>query len=265
MRRLTTALCALALTLALPVTALADHVQGRSGWYVEYNDAGRLVDNYSAKEFAEDVSRLQPGDDITLTVEARQSAEGSADWYISNEVIKSLEDGDASGGAYGYKLAYEGPSGSRTIYSSASVGGIGSTAGLADATNAMDGYLYMGTLSKGETGKVTLNVSLDGETEGNAYFDTLAQLSLKFAVEPQVAGQGNRTGTGTPGGPLTGMMEGTTGPGTTRQRLVQTGDRTSALPLYLVIASLGVVCLALAVRGMHDNGDDGTDDKEDTR
>ena len=186
MRRIAAILCSLALAVLLPATALADHIDGRSGWYVEYNQAGRVEDNYSKGGFAEDVSKLQPGDDITLTVEIRQSNETTSDWYISNDVLKSLEDGDAKGSAYGYKLAYEGPSNSRTLYASESVGGSGSAAGLADATTALDQYLYLGTLSKRETIKVTINVTLDGETEGNAYFDTLAQLSLKFAVEPQV-------------------------------------------------------------------------------
>lgn len=247
--------------LALPATALADHVEGRSGWYVEYNESGRLDDNYSSKAFAEDVSKLQPGDDITLTVETRQSNETPADWYISNEVIKSLEDGDASGSAYGYKLTYEGSAGSKTLYASESVGGTGSSAGLAEATNAMDGYFYLGTLSKGDTGKVVLNVSLDGETEGNAYFDTLAQLGLKFAVEPQVSperrtehttnttnvqtestNQANRTRT--PSGPL-----------------AKTGDMSSVFPLYLAIAGLGIICLALGIRNLRSK----REEKEDAR
>lgn len=261
MKRLATMVCALAMTLALPVTALADHVEGRSGWFVEYDNAGQLTDNYSKNAFAEDVSQLQPGDDITLTVEMRQSNGTPADWYLSNEVIKSLEDGDASGGAYGYTLSYEGPSGSQTLYSSKSVGGIGSAAGLADATNAMDDYFYLGTLSQGQTGRVSLNVALDGETEGNAYFDTLAQLGLKFGVEPQTSAE--RSTNGNPGN-LTNAVPSPTG-GTARrssEHLAQTGDRTSMFPLYLAIAGLGIACLALAIRNLHDKKNDDTDGEE---
>ena len=182
MRRYIATLVALALA-ATPQVALADHIEGDTGWYVEYNSAGRMADNYTQKTWADNVGNLQPGDDITLTVELRHSNNNAGDWYLTNEVLKSLEDGDATGSAYGYKLSYEGPSNSRTLYESETVGGTGSAEGLAEATNAMDDYFYLGTLNKGETGKVKVTVSLDGETEGNAYFDTLARLQLKFAVE----------------------------------------------------------------------------------
>lgn len=182
MKRFVATLVALALA-ATPQVALADHITGHTGWYVEYTSSDRMEDNYTQKSWADNVSSLQPGDDITLTVEMRHSNENDGDWYLSNEVLKSLEEGDAKGSAYGYKLSYEGPSNSRTLYESETVGGIGSAEGLIEATNAMDDYFYLGTLKKGETGKVMVTVSLDGETEGNAYFDTLARLQLKFAVE----------------------------------------------------------------------------------
>jgi len=249
MKRLATMVCALAMTFALPNTALANHVEGQSGWFVEYNDAGQLTDNYSKNAFAEDVRQLQPGDDITLTVEMRQTNSVTSDWYLSNEVIKSLEDGDASGGAYGYTLSYEGPAGSQTLYSSKSVGGNGSEAGLADATNAMDDYFYLGTLSQGQTGKVLINVTLDGETEGNAYFDTLAQLGLKFGVEPQANAQGRTNGSS---GNLTSALPIQAGNVTWRnsEHLSQTGDRTSLFPMYLAITGVGIICLSLAIRNL---------------
>lgn len=182
MKRIVATLVALVLA-ATPQVALADHIDGETGWYVEYNKSGRMDDNYTQKSWADNVSSLQPGDDITLTVEMRHTNDKAGDWYLTNEVLKSLEEGDAQGSAYGYTLSYEGPSNSRVLYESKTVGGIGSSEGLAEATNAMDDYFFLGTLEKGEKGSVTLNVSLDGETEGNAYFDTLAQLRLKFAVE----------------------------------------------------------------------------------
>lgn len=249
MKRILSAIVGLVLVLCLPSVALADHIDGSTGWYVEYNSAGRVEDNYTQRSWADNISKLQPGDDITLTVEIRQSNDATSDWYLSNAVLKSFEDGDAKGSAYGYKLSYEGPSNSRTLYESKSIGGEGSASGLAEATNAMDDYFYLGTLAKGETGKITLNVSLDGETEGNAYFDTLAQLGLKFAVEPNVNPENkqevvNRTVSAN------------------RQNLAKTGDRTSMFPVYLLIAGVGILCLALAIRNMRnkkneDNNEEG--------
>lgn len=255
MKKLLATILGLVMVLALPATAFADHIEGSTGWYVEYNEAGRMVDNYTQRSWADSVSQLQPGDDITLTVEIRQSNDTTADWYLTNEVLKSLEDGDATGSAYGYTLKYEGPSNSRTLYESKSVGGTGSANGLADATNAMDDYFFLGTLSKGETAKVTLNVALDGETEGNAYFDTLARLSLKFAVEPSVEPQNktvNKTETKNQTVEQQGVGQSVVNRtvSASQQNLAKTGDQTTMFPVFLAIAGAGIVCLALAIRNV---------------
>lgn len=256
MKKLLAIICGLVMALTLPATALADHIEGNTDWYVEYNQAGRVVDNYTQGSWADNVSQLQPGDDITLSIEVRQTNDTAADWYLSNEVLKSLEDGDATGSAYGYKLSYEGPSNSRTLFESQSVGGSGlTTKGLADATNAMDDYFYLGTLSKGETAKVTLNVALDGETEGNAYFDTLARLALKFAVEPNVNPENKEINnteykTETVQSQDGGQSIVNRTVSGSKQNLAKTGDQTNNFPLYLLIAGVGVLCLALAIRNV---------------
>lgn len=270
MKRILGAIVGLVLAFTLPTVALAEHIKGSTDWYVEYNKDGRVVDNYTQKSWADNVSQLQPGDDITLSIEIRQTNDTAADWYMSNAVLKSLEDGDASGSAYGYTLSYKGPSNSRTLYTSESVGGKGSAEGLADATNAMDDYFFLGTLSKGETAEVTLNVALDGETEGNAYFDTLAQLSLKFAVEPNVdpenkyvnkteekknvvttTDQGGSNSTNVVNRIISGNGE----------KLAKTGDETSMFPVYLAIAGVGLVCLALAIRNIRSNKNEEQEDE----
>lgn len=312
MKRHLSVILGLLIVLVAPAIALAEeHVTGGANWYVEYNKAGQVVDNYSVDEWADNVSQMQPGDDITLTIEVRQTNDGSADWYLSNAVLKSLEDGDASGSAYGYTLSYEGPSNSRVLYTSKSIGGIGSQAGLAEATNAMDDYFFLGTLSKGQKGKVKLNVALDGETEGNAYFDTFAQLSMKFAVEPNVTSSPSptpsqktttntvtkdkveeKTETVTKDKVIErtrtvddeAYAERDRGASTNRvitedrvveeivtvdnqevinrvipgnrENLAKTGDPTTQLPLYLGIAGLGVVCLALAIRNIRNKKKD---------
>jgi hypothetical protein len=255
MRRTIAAVLGLVLALMVPTVALADHIEGKADWYVEYNEAGRLVDNYTQREWADNVSQLQPGDDITLTVEIRQTNEDPADWYMSNEVLKSLEDNDASGSAYGYKLSYKGPSNSRTLYESKSVGGKGSADGLAEATNAMDEYFYLGPLSNGETGKVILNVTLDGETEGNAYFDTLARLALKFAVEPEVEPKKTTVNIESKE-----YMDSPTTVTVTRRNLAKTGDESMLFPVYLAIAGVGIVCLVLGIRNMRNKNDEEEDE-----
>lgn len=255
MKKTIAAILGFVLALMMPAVAFADHIEGKTDWYVEYNDAGRLVDNYTQRAWADNVSQLQPGDDITLAVEIRQANQNPADWYMSNEVLKSLEDNDASGSAYGYKLSYEGPSNSRTLYESESVGGKGSAAGLGDATNAMDEYFYLGQLSNGQKGKVILNVTLDGETEGNAYFDTLARLALKFAVEPNVEPEKkivNREVKEYKDSPTVSVS---------RQNLAKTGDQTTMFPVYLAIAGVGLVCLALGIRNIRNKKSEEEDER----
>lgn len=249
MKRLLSLFLALSLALmgavlARPMVALAEDIDGGS-YSVTYTASGNMEDDYSSSEYISQVSSMQPGDSITFVVATKHQNSTTADWYLTNEVVKSLEEGDAQGSAYGYLLTYEGPAGSnnsRTLYESQSVGG-DSSAGLADATSALDSedYLFLDTLSKGQEGTVTLKVTLDGETEGNAYFNTLARLKLAFAVEENVDDTAN------PSSPSSTSTT-TSTRRTSRTVLAKTGDPTSNLPLYLAAIGVGILCMALAIR-----------------
>ena len=224
-------ICALAaviaaLVLVMPAKALAESFDDDKDWTVTYTSGGTLEDNFSASDFATNVSGLQPGDDITMTITLNHENDDAGDWYMSNEVIKSLEAGAANGSAYGYLLTYEGPTASRTLYDSEAVGGDSeNTKGLIDATEGLADYFFLEGLSKGQTGTVKLVVSLDGETEGNAYFDTLAQLKMKFAVDPQVE---KKTTTET-------------------RNVAKTGDETDLFPFFVAMAASGVLLLGIAI------------------
>ena len=197
---------------------------------VVYSTSGALTDNYAESNFLQPVADLQPGDSVTLTVHLyNQNASGS-NWYMSNEVLKSLEDADAAGSAYGYLLTFKGPNESGTIYDSETVGGDDSE-GLFEATEGLKDLFFLDTLKTGETATVELTVSLDGETEGNAYFDTLARLQMNFAVEP-VEESTTPTPTPTPGTP---------------GKVVKTGDDTDLFPYYAAMAVSGLLFLALAI------------------
>ena len=238
MRRIGLALiAAFAMALiALPCTAFAESMTGQGNWTVTFNADEKLVDNCSAQQWADDIGKLEPGDDITFTVTLQHQHETACDWYMANEVLKSLEAGIAEGSAYGYLLTYTNPSGKdRVLYDSKTIGG-DSSEGLKEATDAMDDFFYLDTLSKGQTAKVTLKVSLNGETEGNAYFDTLAQLKMKFGVElrPEKSTKGNPT----------------------NNTVVKTGDDTKLLPYYVIMAVSGALLLALALYALKLRRDD---------
>lgn len=222
-----------ALALALPGAALAEHLTGGTGWDVTFNSNARMQDNFSDTKWADDIRSLQPGDDITFTVALHHKHPTSADWYMSNEVLKSLEEGVAAGSAYGYYLTYTNPKGTtRVLYDSERVGG-DDTEGLLDATSALDEYFYLDNLSQNDDAHVDLVVSLDGETEGNAYFDTLAQLRMRFAVELN-----SSTKTNDPNPPSS-----TT---TSTRTMVRTGDDTDLFPFFVAMAVSGALLMVLA-------------------
>lgn len=229
---------ALFMALLLPLTALADSLYGADGWTVTYTagDPGKMVMSYpqtedsNEKTFADSISNLQPGDDITFTVQAIHANDTEADWYLENDIIKSLEEqsaNNAAGSSYEYLLTYESPNGdsySRTLFDSKKVGGDDSE-GLNEAADNLEDFIYLDQLKKGQTGKVVLKVTLDGETESDIYFDTFAQVKMRFAVEP-----------------VTEKTE------TKREhrQLVRTGDETELFPFYVAMLVSGLLLLVLA-------------------
>ena len=230
---------AAALALAAPGTALADHLTGSSNWSVTYDKDGKMTDTFTEmkQEYVDQIRNLQPGDDITFTVVNKHENSSAADWYVSNDVITSLEDSRASaeGSAYEYLLVYDGANEDRTLYDSQMVGG-DDTDGLNEATDALDEYIFLENMKQGDEGKLTLKVTLDGETEGNAYFDTMAQLKVRYAVEPT-------TETKNPDNPTNPPTNTTV----VRRNIVRTGDETRLFPFYVAMFVSGLLLLALAV------------------
>lgn len=179
-------LAALLPLCALPVAAYAETTATAAG-SVRF-DGDEMESSFSSSELAAAVSEMQPGDAVTFQVDIANDADYTTDWYLSNEVLSSLEDTQsvAENGGYTYKLVYTDESGAETVlYDSESVGGekTSDADGLNEVTDSLSEFFYLDRLESGATGKVMLTVSLDGESQGNAYQDTLAQLKLNFAVE----------------------------------------------------------------------------------
>lgn len=217
---------ALLLPLLFSKTAGAKHLTGDSDWSVTYTSGGQLRDNYSESGVEADIRQLQPGDDLTVSVRIRHENGTGADWYVSNEVIKSLEAGDATGSGYGYVLSYEGNGKSTELYRSATVGGTGSE-GLVEATKSLEDYFYLDTLKQGQEGILRLVVTLDGETEQNAYFNKFARIRLMFAVEEQDTTSG--------------------GGASSDRKIVKTGEETNIAPAYVVMIASGIGLLAFII------------------
>lgn len=244
------------------LTAEAEDYQG-GDWKVEFTGK-EMVSNFTSADLSEAVYALQPGDSVTISLELENKSGGSSEWYMTNRVLASLEDSssEARGGAYTYRLTYtEGNGTMTTLYESEAIGGEGKSAaaglGLHEAAESLDEYFLLDTLSAGEKGKVTLMVALDGETQGNAYQNTLADLRMNFAVDTlnTVADNGNDGGNDGNEGENGGNSGDSTGTGSGGSHSyttggVKTGDYSNlALWSALAFAS-GAVLLVMALLGM---------------
>ena len=178
---------AAAMLVGTPTAAFAEEFTGADGWTVEF-DGDNMNSNFTSQEMADEVYGILPGDTMRMQVDVANGSDVQTDWYLSNEILRSLEEGSpAQGGAYTYTLSYYSPSGEETVlFDSDTVGGEGSSPageGLQQADSALGDYFYLGRLDSGASGTVALAVSLEGETQGNDYQNTLAQLQMSFAVE----------------------------------------------------------------------------------
>ena len=226
------------LFLSFPMGARAD---ADKEWTIKFTAEGKMDDKAkAASDLSYDLSGLQPGDDLTTRIYLENNYNEPTDWYMTNKVLKSLEDTNfdangnriASGGAYTYILSFVDADGTvEEIYNSDTVGGETATAtgrtGLYEATSALEDYFYLFTLKPGQSGYVELYVLLDGETQGNSYQQTLAQIQMQFMV-------------------LTDDQE--SSPESSKPPTVpSTGDDTNALPYFITIGVAGVVVLCLGV------------------
>ncbi|MBQ7017146.1 MAG: hypothetical protein IJN10_09360 [Firmicutes bacterium] len=218
----------LILMLSMSINVLAEDFEGSKEWTVSFNGE-KMDSNFKSAEMTEDILNILPGDSITLQVNLKNVDDEKSDWYMTNEVLQTLEESNTSaeGGAYTYILTYVDPAGGETVlYSSEVVGGEDAKEeeGLHQATNGLEDYFYLGRLAKDEQAVIRLYVQLDGETQGNAYQDTLAKLQMNFAVES--------VGTET---------------------VVKTGDQSPIAMISMVALGCALVLLVLAILAMHMN------------
>ena len=212
-------------------------------------DGSKMVESFDGDSIASRVSNLQPGDDVTFTIEYKNYSSESTDWYMENAIARTLEsldkartavrqdgvDNPADGG-YTYELIqYDHTGAKNVLFSNSKVGGENGTVadlddpgkemtGLEPATNALDDWFYIDTLKKNESGSVVLHVAFDGETEVNDYMDTDGELNVRFAVELTPEGTGV----------------------TTTSKIVKTGDQTNLLMWAVIGLIAGLLMLMLA-------------------
>ena len=234
-------------TMGATMTVNAEPYQGKDGWLVEF-DGDQMNSNFNSSDLADETVGIQLGDSIELKVGIKNSGSSETDWYMTNEVIQTLEEAqaEATGGAYVYRLTYINGSGEQTVlYDSETVGGEGENQGgegLHQATNSLEDYFYLDRLSEGQTGSVHLYIEVEGETQGNAYQQTLAKLQMNFAVE-KVTKNSTKTEVVT----NTKVVNSNT---TSTVKTVKTGD-TNRLLIFSALALVsGIILLILGARAL---------------
>lgn len=261
MKKRLAAAAALFLTMSVPMTAAAETFYGDNGWGVVF-DGTQMNSTFTNAQIEDTIYLMQPGDTAQIKLSLRNDYNGDTDWYMTNQVLQSLEDSQsvAEGGAYSYILTYLNPEGEKEIlYSSEEVGGDtvnASGEGLYQATNSLEDYFYLDTLAYGEAGEIDLSVHLEGETQGNEYQDTLARLQMNFAVELTTAAPGDEDAE---------KQEETK----KRGSAVKTGDTSKILLFSVLTLAAGLACAILAAIQIHRSRNEQAvktgDSKENTR
>lgn len=256
-------LLAFCLTGTFAMEAHGEELYGKDDWQVTFTAGNEMVSTFGKGDLDDAVSGMEPGDSIVLTLRLKnENQQAATDWYMTNKVLYSLEDRSAnkgtSGGAYTYELIYTDKNGEQNVlFTSDTIGGeygeesgVNSTdvgEGLHAATSSLEDYFYLDTLNPSQGGTITLRIVLDGETQGNDYQDTLADLQMNFAVEVQ---PGPVTVEETPPPDNPGSETPTPPTSTT---VVKTGDETNLSPYFAAMAASGLLFLLLGLYGVRQN------------
>lgn len=191
-------LSSVALLMSITPVFAESYSGDQNNWTVDF-DGSKMSSTFKNSTISDSVSQMQPGDDVTFKVSLTNKYSETTDWYMTNEVLQTLEEAQAvaKGGTYSYVLTYIDPNGESTLlYSndSETLGGwdvendgkeyvYKGDEGLHQATTSLENYFYLDTLAANQTANVTLRIKINGDGEGNSYQDTLAKVKMNFAVE----------------------------------------------------------------------------------
>lgn len=231
MRKKVSFIAVLILMLSMTMQVHAEEFSGGDNWTVTF-DGEKMESNFKSEEINDVIQKLQPGDTAKFYMSLKNKNEETTSWYMANDVLQSLEDTQtlAEGGAYAYVLTYMKPDGtSDLLYNSEAIGGESvneAGKGLHQATHALKDFFFLDELESNAQGKILLSVTLEGETQGNQYQDTLAKLQMNFAAEP-VSASGKTT--------------------TVLHKLVKTGDKTKVFMFSVAALVSGSICGVIAI------------------
>ncbi len=143
------------------------------------------------------LKNAMPGDIIIYSVDYINGSEyESADFYMSADVVKSLEDGaKAQGGAYSFRIIKNKDTASEEkLFDSETVGGDATeSVGLNQVSGKDGAYFALGSVKKGDRGNVTVEITLDGDSQTNNYMAAKANLNIKFGAEDSSSAKYSKT------------------------------------------------------------------------
>lgn len=219
------------LLASMTMEVCAETSYGGSDWQVTFTGEKKMESSFNTADINDTIYGMQPGDNAIIELSLKNENSTPTDWYMTNKVLYSLEDRSAnsgtSGGAYTYRLVYTDKDGDETIlFDSDTVGGeegSGNREGLREATAA-----------------------LDGETQGNDYQNTLADLQMNFAVEmnPDAVREREETSGRTE---EERIRDRASARGTS---VVRTGDESNLTPFVIASSVSGVLLLLLSMYGV---------------
>lgn len=133
---------------------------------------------------------VAPGETRSQTITIQNNNDKTADFYMSAEAVKALENGAAQAKGAGYEIKLT--AGDKVLYDS-TVGGYGaggegsaSKTGIEGMNGALEDDILIATLPKGKSANVVLTIMFDGEAMDNTalidYSKTTGQLAFDFKV-----------------------------------------------------------------------------------
>ncbi|MBR2696663.1 MAG: LPXTG cell wall anchor domain-containing protein [Parasporobacterium sp.] len=227
MKKISSILLSVFLIICLAVPVIAEDYESTTKSEVVFTENQKLESTFHNDQIDDMINEfMEPGDTATFTINLRNDNKETADFWMDRRTIESLEVWGGNplmtGGGYSYELSYVGPGGERLLFSTMNIDGENFNHGVTPdiITKKIDreSYVYLDTYATGQGGQLILKISLDGESQGNDYQDTGANLAISFAVEiPQ------------------------------KDNPAKTGDTNRLLPYFIAMFAAGLVILAVAI------------------
>lgn len=208
-------LFAAVLTLALALASVGNVSAAETGSVIFEGEAEKFVTQVDGDEF----ENIMPGESRTLNIMISNDHSEEMKFYMSAEIFKNIAESGDKRAVYDFSIAKD-----DQVFFTAIIGGeSGENISSGKEYLTKDNHILLDILKKGESSKVSITLSLDGDSADNAYQNQAGEIQLRFSVE-------------TPEGPATLLKKIT--------KTVRTGD---VLPIGIMIAAAGSLLLIIII------------------